>query len=227
MEGPIEPTREQEMNPIELSQELLDKLDRELGASAEPYPNEERPYNGAEKSTSCAIWRLDLKFPRYDKSRGDQEIDLILDRVRRLIGPEDALAYKRISFFINAYKTASNEIVVCPSKDPYRILEYEWGLNSAHGAEYDYFIDGLEFLDQQFGIDITGAGYQTIEFVLKRLPSEEEASSLKDHLRRFCPDFLTLLYDSFNETIDFDLVSQDELLQMYEFSDGRIVLWWD
>jgi hypothetical protein len=97
-------------------------------------------------------------------------------------------------------------IVVAPTTDQFEILRYE----RTDGANYDIWtediIEKLKTLDEEFGIEITGATIAGVEFLLKRIPTGEEARKLGVRLLEFCPD----LYEA-----------------PTSFADGKVSLWWD
>ena len=78
---------------------------------------------------------------------------------------------------------------------------------------YDLTSTGKNF-DDDYGIDITGAGYQTIEIALKSIPSGDEAAKLVDRILQFDPD---IQQDGRDPTRVIDL----------NYNNGRIALWWD
>jgi len=65
-----------------------------------------------------------------------------------------------------------------------------------------------------YGIDITGAAYQVVEFTLKRIPAGQEAIELSNRILKFAPDIQQ---------------GSTEPLEFVDFnrSNGRVALWWD
>lgn len=64
----------------------------------------------------------------------------------------------------------------------------------------------LKNLDEKFGIKIIGAGWDGVEFILKRIPKGPEARELGKWLLEFCPD----IYKA-----------------QKKFPEGKVSLWWD
>lgn len=83
-------------------------------------------------------------------------------------------------------------------------VEQVEGVNYAFSTEY--IIAKLVELNERFGISITGAGPAGVEFMLKRIPHDEEAHELGQWLFEFAPDIFEAPKD---------------------FPTGTVALYWD
>ncbi len=126
-----------------------------------------------------------------------------LKKVRKLLQNDPVTAYwLELEWEGNIPET----IVVAPITDQFEILNIE----QTNGANYGIFNEDitswLKVLDAEFGIDIIGANFSGVDFVLKRIPKGKEAREFGKSLLKFCPD----LYEA-----------------PRSFPKGKISLWWD
>jgi hypothetical protein len=170
-------------------------------------------------ATGCVEWKLP-SFPSPTTSEQglacirarENDIDAKLVQVRSALAEEKAIAYKSVDLWFGVYRTVSRKIVVGPSANQFDILRFEQGPSPYSDSEY--FIAELKKYDSEYGIDITGAGYQVIEFSLQHIPTGQEARELSDRLLKFAPDVVYGTGEKI-EFIDFSC------------SNGRVALWWD
>ncbi len=97
-------------------------------------------------------------------------------------------------------------LVVAPTLDQYEVLRYEYTNGSNYGFDTEDVINKLKSIDEEFGIDIIGAAFDGVDFILKRIPKGKEAKKLGEWLLEFCPE----LYEA-----------------PKSFPKGDVSLWWD
>jgi hypothetical protein len=202
---------------MQLSEHIVRKVNAILGVSGEPHfadiPHE-------QLATGCVVWVLHPLSETTAPEHIATDIQLMLAngiddklaQVRSALVGENVSAYKSTEYWLDVYQTASRKIVVCPSQDQFDILRFEQGPSPYSDSEY--FITELQKYDSEYGIDITGAGYNTVEFSLKRIPTGEAARELSARILQFDHDAIHGGGQTI-EVIDFD------------HSQGRVALWWD
>src|SRR5687767_8920701 len=156
--------------PFNVPAPIVTRLNSLLGVSARPHvaAYSERP----TVATGCPQWDLEVSFePRSET----QEIDSMLERIRTLVADRPVLAYKSISSWWSIRASVSSSIVLCPTTDQFDMLRFEFGDKAGVSTSADYYIEKLQQIDSQYGINLTGAGYQTIEFVLTHIPTGHAA----------------------------------------------------
>ncbi len=130
----------------------------------------------------------------------DQKTAEALSKVRSLIGHSLLLAY------VSHQQVDDELIVVAPTTNQFDILRIE----GTDGANYDLdtedVIEKLTELDEKYGIDVTGATSDSVQFRLQRIPTDHEMQALGEWLLQFCPDLETA---------------------PRELTDGEVFLWWD
>lgn len=216
-----------------LPKHLIDKINNLLDIEGQPYIIDwsDRLF-GQSINTGCFFWELPTELftsPSYQEldpvnkisidvqEQSTNGIDDVLNQVRTALASEPIIAYKKINYWISICRTTSRQIVVCPSTDQFDILRYEYGDKlGLQRTGVDFVIEGLEQIDESYGIDITGATEMVVEFFLKRIPIDEEAKNLMAYLRTFCYDIEQS--EDMEDDIDLD---------NYDFEDGRVALWWD
>jgi hypothetical protein len=132
---------------------------------------------------------------------------LILKKVRDLLHDDSVIVYTNTIGCEKGFEPSSpSSFIVAPTTNQFDILRYE----NTNGGNYDLdtedVIKQLMVLDEKFGIDIIGAGFDGVAFMLKRVPKGKEARELGKWLLEFCPD----LYEA-----------------PRSFPKGKVVLWWD
>ena len=200
-----------------LPNSIVQKINVVLGTAGQPHfaaiPHE-------RLATGCVVWELQTlptptdpgQMPVDIQTMLARDIDAELAKVRGALANEEVIAYKSIDHWLGVYQTASRKIVVCPSTNQFDIIRFEQGPSPYSDSEH--LIAKLKEYDAEYGIDITGAGYQVVEFSLKRIPIDQEAGKLSHRILDFAPD---VVYETGEEIklIDFSR------------SDGRVALWWD
>ena len=202
---------------MEVPEHIVQKVNVILGIFGQPHfadiPHE-------QLATGCVMWVLHplsettvLEHIAIDiQLMLANGIDDKLAQVRNALVNENASAYKSIEYWLDIYQTASRKIVVCPSQDQFDILRFEQSPSPYSDSEY--FITELRKYDSEYGIDVIGAGYKTVEFLLKRIPTGQAARALSDRILQFDHDAVHGGGQTV-EVIDFDR------------SQGRVALWWD
>ena len=203
--------------PLPLS--LIHKIDVMLGVPGQQHFSD-IPHE--RLATQATVWELPsgLAPGLSGRDRISEEIeemrsniiDSMLADVRLALESEPAIAYKSIAWWVDVYNTLSRRIVVMSSQDQFDILPNELG--AAPHSDWDYYAVELKKYDAGFGIDITGAGHQVIEFVLKRKPVGREAKGLSDRMLKFAPD---IIHGGGMEITQID----------FHRHGGRLALWWD
>ena len=123
----------------------------------------------------------------YDPSLG---VNTLLAQTRKILtlSNEPAIAYRGNLDAQNPIVGLADQVVVAPTTDQFESLRYE-GTNA---SQYDLFpqnlIQKLKELDAIYGIDIVGAGVWGVDFLLKRLPTDEEALALLKWIDGLYPD---------------------------------------
>jgi hypothetical protein len=97
-------------------------------------------------------------------------------------------------------------LVVAPTTDQFEALRYEYTNGSNYSLDTEGIIDKLKLVDEEFWIDIIGVCFDSVDFILKRIPKGKEAIELGKNLLEFCPD----LYEA-----------------PRSFPKGEVSLWWD
>ncbi len=138
--------------------------------------------------------------------------EAILAKVRRQL-PHGWVAFLGTDRWLGEERHDGLEVVLGPGKDQFDILR----LARADAANYDMgteaLVKKLQSFDQAFGIDIIKASTDTIEFKLKRPPSD--TSKLAKDIEQFCPDVVS------------QGVGTTEKLAEAIRETGRVFLWWD
>jgi hypothetical protein len=134
------------------------------------------------------------------------EIDPLLWKVRELLKDKPVVAYRANLSWMAFDVAFAGLLVVAPTADQYDVLRVE----ETNGANYELgtedVIERLKELDTKFGVDVIGADFAVVEFMLGRIPEGQEAIKLGEWLLDFCPDL--------GEAPT-------------EFNKGRVALWWD
>lgn len=196
---------------------IIQEVNALLGVPGQPHfasiPRE-------QLATACVVWELQLlptptnpeQISVDIRTMLADDIDAKLAQVRSALANEKVVVYKSVDYWLNVYQTASRKIVVGPSANQFDILRFEQGPSPYSNSEY--FIAELKQYDAEYRIDITGAGYNVIEFSLKRIPISQEARELSERILEFARDVVYASGEEI-EVIDFNR------------STGRVALWWD
>ena len=136
--------------------------------------------------------------------------DVALSAVRAALTGEAAIAYKHHHVWLSPYESEADGIVACPSTDQFDSIRVEMG--SKGFPDGDEVIAELMDYDREFGVQVDGAHYSTVEFRLLRVPPGREAEALGKRIFQFSPD---IFYSVGEQTVDFVQGA------------GRIVWWWD
>ncbi len=191
MEWPIPSDRD-----VDLVDQKIRKMESELLAAAERGDRDEG-HGLAEE-----INRLRSVQKTADPH---DTISSIFWSVRKLLELHDAVVYRDFMWEYWNYVTA-NAIIVAPTTDPYDILRIEHTNAINHGFDTEELIPKLQELDSMIGIEIIGAGFDAVEFLLNRIPEGLEAKRLGEWLLELCPEI-------------------DEAPT--DFRQRHVALWWD
>lgn len=101
---------------------------------------------------------------------------------------------------------AYGDVVVAPAIDQFDILLIEQTNGANRGLLTEDIISSLEQLNDRYGLDIVNAGFDHVTFILKRIPTGDEAEDLGQSLLRLCPDLGEAPKD---------------------MAEGKVRLWWD
>ncbi len=101
---------------------------------------------------------------------------------------------------------AYGNVIVAPVEDQFEALRIEKTNGDNYGLSTEDIITSLRQVDQEFGIDIINAGFDSVTFSLDKVPTGINAEQLGEFLFNLCPDLLE---------------------PPFEFPDGMIQLWWD
>ncbi len=120
---------------------------------------------------------------------------------------EDPVVVYRTDLHWMTYDVAIAEtLVIAPGEDQFEILDVE----RTHGANWGFETEDLKAelkrLDHEYGLDVIGADFDTLEFLLQRSPEGDEIQRLGERLFEFCPDIGEVPRD---------------------FSKRRVALYWD
>ncbi len=100
----------------------------------------------------------------------------------------------------------SNRIVVCETDDQFDILRLEGTAGNNFAISTDEIIDALKQIDDALGIEIVGAMWGGLEFLLNKKPTHKQYEKLERKIIGICPDVLS----------DFQ-----------GFRNGRVAIAWD
>lgn len=132
--------------------------------------------------------------------------DQMTKEVRQLLIDDPVTVYKIVEV-IDQGQTNLRGIVVAPTTDQFDVLKIEMVAGPNRKIYTDKIIEELMRLDEQYGIDITGANEFSLELSLARTPTTQEMRELGQWLHEFCAD------------IYFEPPSS--------LMNERIVFWWD
>ncbi len=135
-----------------------------------------------------------------------QGVNRLLWKVRELIGAEPYFAYRANLAWMTVDVASSDTLAVIPGTDPFDALRIEQTNAYNYGLGPEAVIGKLKELDGLYGIDIVGASFAAVEFLLKAIPKGREAHALGKWLLEFCPDIAGA---------------------PKRFPKGRVALWWD
>ena len=131
---------------------------------------------------------------------------LTLENVRKLLYGKMVVAYRKGIEWEGTSSAEYDSIVLVPSEDQFDVLRIEQTQGNNHPLSNEGLIKFLEQLDQKYGVDITGATRDGVEFFLKKIPQGKAARTLGKELLSICPDM--------NEAPE-------------NFPTGKVSLWWD
>jgi hypothetical protein len=131
---------------------------------------------------------------------------LALDEVRALLTDEPATAYRAGIEWERVPSDGYETIIVAPTTDQWDILRIERTQGNNHPVTTEELIALLKELDQAYGVDITGAAMDGLEFTLRRVPTGKEAREVGRRLYEVCPE-----------------LGEPPV----KFPKGRVNLWWD
>ena len=148
--------------------------------------------------TNCLAWPLDHKtFPLAND---------LLDELKQQLASYDVFVYKSGLAWHDVTMLEATFIVIAPFRDQFEVLRLE----DTAGPNWDVLTDDIirQFtsLDEKYGLDITAASYDIVEFRLGTMPEGTELEEFNDWLVEFCPSV-------------FEPPS--------DYPGGRIALWWD
>jgi hypothetical protein len=131
------------------------------------------------------VFSVDDFIPK-DPYRG---VNRILWEARELLKDEPVIAYRALSgTWMGIDVSVTGLLVIAPVTDQYDILRIEQTNAANYGSGTEDIIAKLKELDTEFGIDIIGAGFDAVEFLLEQIPEGKKARELGDWLLEFCPD---------------------------------------
>ncbi len=131
---------------------------------------------------------------------------LDLNKVRALLAGEMAIAYRAGIQWEGMPSAEYNTIVVAPTTDQWDALRIEGTQGNNHSLTTEELIAVLKELDAEYGVDVTGAVNDGMEFTFKRVPKGKEARVVGKKLYEICPD-----------------LGEPPV----KFPRGRVDLWWD
>jgi hypothetical protein len=205
-----------------VSGSIVRKVNSLLGVSAKPHF---AAYShGTPVATGCPEWELRVPFEPHAET---QAIDAVLEQVRNLVADDHVCAYISISSWWSLQASVARAIVLCPTTDQFDVIRFEFGDKAGLETGADYYIELLHPLDAHYGLNLTGAGYQTIEFVLKHVPTGHAAQTLTEHLYRLTDSVLEGIANARRQPFDWGSENPLELLTQYDFGSGRVALWFD
>jgi multidrug efflux pump subunit AcrA (membrane-fusion protein) len=135
-----------------------------------------------------------------------QKEGLSLDQVRALLAGETAIAYHAGIQWDGMPSAEYDTIVVAPTSDPWDALRIEGTQGNNFSISTEELITALKELDAVYGVDVTGAVQDGVEFTFKRVPKGKEAREVGKRLYEICPDLGK---------------------PPVKFPRGRVDLWWD
>src|SRR5687768_5497473 len=131
-----------------LAPSLIAKVSAVLGSSGQLHFSDA---TSTPTPTNCMLWRT-----------AAARADVALTAVRAALAGEAAIAYKHHHVWLSPYESEADGIVVCPSTDQFDSLRVEMG--SAGFPNGDEVIAELADYDREYGVQIDGAHYSTVEF---------------------------------------------------------------
>jgi hypothetical protein len=146
-----------------------------------------------------------LAYQEQAKQQAQRE-KLDLDQVRALLAGETAIAYRAGITWEEMPSVEHNTIVVAPTSDPWDALRIEGTQGNNFSISTEELIAILKELDAVYGVDVTGAAMDGVEFSFKRVPKGKEAREVGKRLYEICPD-----------------LGEPPV----KFPKGRVSLWWD
>lgn len=205
-----------------LSPELLTEIDTLLGV-----PHQKHMVESSETTyaTKGFAWHLSLPNNNNEAMR---MMDHRIDQVRHILGNRPLQVYKQIDSWWGLHKTLAHTLVVFPGRSQYDIVRFVWDTPPG-SSDAEAHIITLKHLHQTYGIDIMGAGYQTIEFRLQQQLTERRRIRFLNMLIHFCPDIMQAFpYWESDEKPPVDNRNSFVFEHDYfDIQDGRIALWWD
>jgi hypothetical protein len=186
-----------------IPEEVIEILNAKLNVTSQPhftYVGNERVHRG------CLEWSVATPADWVDLEAFSKEVDILLNEVRQQLSRYPVLAYKSEIDWFDMTVTLAKCLVVAPITNQFDILRIEETEAGNYGFQTEDIVDKMMELDQRFGVDIIGASYGILEFLLKSIPTGKDAHELGEWLVAFCPD-----------------IGQAPT----EYPAGKIALWWD
>jgi hypothetical protein len=156
--------------------------------------------------TELAELNLIMEERDLQIQRISQQQKLTLKKGRTLMQNEPVTVYRDGIEWEGTPSSGYGRIVVAPTTDQFDILRCEQTNGANHGLQTEDVIEKLKMVDETYGIDIVGASWDGVEFVLKQVPKGKKALELGRWLLEICPD----LYEA-----------------PRSYPKGKVALWWD
>ncbi len=202
--------------PKILPQEIVEKVNRDLGIVGEPYfvyttPAYENNWVSEPIATGCFYWRADFDRNLETRSSLDRSsllprTALVLKEIRVLLVGESVTVYVAPARQPNPNGVAYQSLVIAPTTNQFDILRIE--RITAERCDIDTYdlIEELKTINDEFGIDILAVEECMVEFKLKRIPTGRDIAKFNQWLRKIAPDVLgskeSLEEDELQESIE-------------------------
>jgi hypothetical protein len=140
----------------------------------------------------CVFWDFPYQedLAQLDLEGRDTEMSKLLSHAKEVIHSFPYVAYKGNLMWVHSELTIADRIVICETDDQFDILRLEGTAGNNYVISTDEVIEVLEEIDNDFGIEIIGAMYGGLEFLLKIRPNDEQGTDLEKKIIGICPDVL-------------------------------------
>lgn len=189
-----------------IDQEIIKRLEMDFSTQAvRGHPGDD---DSIIPTFDCVYWDFPYEedIAQVDLEGRDILISGMLSHAKEVIKDFPYVAYKGNLMWVHSELTISDRIAICETDDQFDILRLEGTAGNDFVISTDEIIDMLQDIDNSFGIEIVGAMWAGLEFLLKNKPTQDQSEELKEKIVGICPEVLH----------DFR-----------GFDNGRVAIGWD